>query len=349
LRQCTAALDAAAVRYGLLELENGLAAVVTEYGGRILGPFAGPDAPSLLWINPVLGDPAGLAALVADRGWNLGGDRIWIGPEIQYTVRDRADFWNSYALPPQMDPGNYALTPLMGGGWRLAQSVSLEARNLARGPKTLHLERTIRPADDPLRHLAAYEMLVEGVVYGGFEQHVTLTDAEPNAILSETWNLAQLNGGGRLYIPAAPSVEVTDYFEPVGAALTRGRGGITVSISGQQRYKIGVQAAQLFGRMAYVQPLGGGTTLLIARAFFCNPSAPSVEEPAHLVGRRGHAVHVYNDDGGLGGFGEMECQGQAVGGALGRPTSTDQFVTWIYLGSQSQIAAILEQLVGVTS
>jgi hypothetical protein len=347
LRQCLATLDANRLRYGLLELQNGLTAVITEYGGRVLGPFAGPDGVSLLWINSALADPAALAEMVAGRAWNLGGDRIWIGPEIQYTVHDRADFWGSYALPPQMDPGNYTLTALVDGAWRLEQSVALRAHNLARGSKTLRLDRAIRPAADPLRHLAAYDTLIDGVRYGGYEHIVALTDPQPNTILSETWNLAQVNPGGRLFIPAAPGVEVTDYFAPVGDLLQRGPREISLTIDGRQQYKVGVQAAQLFGRMAYVQPLEDGTMLLIVRAFFCNPSAPYVEEPAHLVGRRGHAIHVYNDDGVLGGFGEMECQGQAIGGALGRPASVDQFVTWVYIGSQAKIDAILEQLVGV--
>lgn len=347
LQQCVAALEANGLRYARLGLQNGVQVLITEYGGRVLGPFLAEDGESLFWSSKALAHPAALGAVVAAREWNVGGDRLWIAPEIQYNARDRTDFWGSLALPPQMDPGHYALEQVSSAAWRLYQEVTLEAYNLAQGSKTLQVERMIRPADDPLRSLAGYAELVAGVTYAGYEQGVTLTDMHPDAILSEAWNLTQVNPGGRLWIPAAGPVEVTDYYAPVDAAhLQRHSRGVALAISGQRQYKVGLQAATLFGRAAYANHTSDGIAYAVVRAFFNNPSAPYVEEPAHLVGRRGHSVHVYNDDGGLGGFGEMECNGQAIGGSLGRSTGTDQFLTWVYAGPQAQIDAVLEHLVG---
>ena len=48
----------------------------------------------------------------------------------------------------------------------------------------------------------------------------------------------------------------------------------------------------------------------------------------------------------FGGFGEMECQGQAIGGALGRTEGTDQFLLWFYVGAPAKIDAIFATLIG---
>ena len=56
---------------------------------------------------------------------------------------------------------------------------------------------------------------------------------------------------------------------------------------------------------------------------------------------------MYNDDGGLGGFGELECGGQAIGGSLARTTSTDQYLMWFYVGDSEKIDAIFASLMGV--
>ena len=98
--------------------------------------------------------------------------------------------------------------------------------------------------------------------------------------------------------------------------------------------------------MAYANTLDDGRAYLVVRGFHNNPSAPYVEEPAHLPGRSGHAMHVYNDNGMFGGFGEIECQGQAIGGALGRSSGTDQFLLWFYVGAPEKIDAILANLIG---
>lgn len=349
MEQCIASLEANGLRYGLLELQNGVRAILTEYGGRILGPFQGEGEESVFWTSAALADSAALGRLTGERAWNIGGDRVWIAPEIQYNVRDRSDFWGSLALPPQMDPGSYALERLPGSAWRLSQALTLEAHNLAQGRKSLRVERMIRPAADPLRNLTNHTEVVEGVAYAGYEQTVTLTDLEPNTIVSEAWSLIQVNPGGQLWIPATTGVEVTDYYEPIDARhLQRHANMVCVQITGDRQYKIGLQAAQLFGRAAYVNASGKDDAILIVRSFFNNPSAPYVEEPAHLIGRSGHSVHVYNDDGNLGGFGEVECHGQAIGGALGRAASADQFLVWIYVGSKTKIDAILATLIGAS-
>jgi hypothetical protein len=291
---------------------------------------------------------AAFRALLAADGWNLGGERVWIAPEIQYSVHDRRDFWGTLRLPPQMDPGQHLLDEPAPGVYRLRQELTLDAHNLASGCKDLRLERLIRRAEDPLRHLSAYADLVNGVVFAGYEQTMVLSESQRNGIVSASWNLLQVRPGGRILIPATPEVEVTSYMEPVDDSIqTVDAHCLSLHVTGDRRYKLGIKAAHLLGRIAYYRPLGDGRGSLLVRNFFCNPSSFYPEEPAGQPGRRGDAVHIYNDDGALGGFGELECQGQAIGGETGRSTSTDQVILWLYVGAPQKLSAIAHHVLGV--
>jgi hypothetical protein len=347
-RQLIERLQEQDLAYAELELGGDARLVITERGGRLFGPFLSPEEPGLLWTNSAFEDPQAFEAFLAAEEWNLGGERIWIAPEIQYTIRDRKDFWGSYALPREMDPGSYRLSRGDDGRRRLYQDLCLRAYNPARGEKRLHLERSIRAVPDPLRELPDYAALVEGVTYTGYEQAVSIFESHTDAIVSESWNLLQLNPGGVLLIPASPHVSPTDYFEPIDEAhQTIGEGHVRLRITGERRYKVGYKAAHLFGRLGYLNRLADGRAYLLVRAFFNNPSASYAEEPPHRPGCCGHSVHVYNDGGEFGGFGELECNGQAIGGGTGRSSSTDLFLLWAYVGTPGRIAAVTRHLLGV--
>ena len=347
MNQVITTLEAKGLGYGILQLQNGAQAVISTYTGHVLGPYLAADDESLLWTNRAMGDPESLGRLVADSDWNIGGDRIWIAPEIQYFVRDRTRYRETLAIPKQMDPGSYALAKGDGDTWKLSQEVTMEAYNLSTGTKKLQVEREFRPTPDPLTNLSAYDELLDGVTYVGYEHSISLTDLNPNSIMSESWSLAQGNSGGWLWIPCAAEAEVTDYYAPIDADhLKRHSHFLQIAISGHMQYKIGLKAASIFDRMAYVNKLGDGRAYLIVRGFHNNPSAPYLEEPAHRPGCSGHAVHVYNDDGGLGGFGEMECGGQAVGGPTGRTSRTEQYLLWFNVGAPEKIDAIFLSLMG---
>ncbi len=341
-------LEEQAIPYGTLPLQNNVSLLISQRGGRVFGPFLTPDSESLFWMTPAFASAEDFGAFVAAGEWNLGGERVWIAPEIQYGVRDRADFWNSLSLPPQMDPGNWTLAQ-DGEAWTLSQFLTLDAYNLARGQKTLHVERRIYPAADPLRGLHNHSQLLDGVTFAGYAQTVTLSETQTDAIMSESWDLVQLNPGGELLIPATPGVGYSDYFEPIDAVYqTIDAHGVRLRITGDRRYKVGYKAAHIFGRLGYVNALDDERAYLMVRNFFNNPSAPYVEEPAACAGCRGHSVHVYNDGGKFGGFGELECNGQTVGGETGRASSTDTFVLWLYVGSWENITDITQHLLGIS-
>jgi hypothetical protein len=336
------------IPFGVLMLQEGVSLVISQRGGRIFGPFLTQDGSSLFWVNGAFAQPDAFRAFLRTGSWNLGGDRIWIAPEIQYHVPDRNDFWGSVFWPEQVDPGHYALERTQLGEWRLAQRMTLQAYNLASGQKELHLERRIRPVQDPLRNISGYPHLVEGVLFAGYEQVVTLSEETRDDIVSEAWSLTQLNPGGQLVIPCTPRVEYTDYYQPIDSDhQILESNHVRLKITGQRQYKVGFKAAHVFGRLAYYHHLDDGRAYLLVRNFFNNPSSLYAEEPDRIPGCCGHSIHVYNDDGNAGGFGELECNAQTIGGETGRSSSTDQLVLWLYVGSTPRIQEIGLHLLGV--
>ena len=334
--------------YGVLPLQNGLSIVITQRGGRILGPYLSQKSEGFFWMSDVWSRPESFREFLKSGNWNLGGDRVWIAPEIQYGVRDRTDYWGTAHQPEEIDPGHYALEKAGPSQWRLAQDMTLSAYNLASGQKQLHLERLIRPVADSLSNVGAYSALIDGVLFAGYEQVVTLTEGQLDDIVSEAWSLIQLNPGGELLIPASPPVEITDYYTPIDESLySRHPNHLRLKVTGRRQYKVGLKAAHTFGRLGYFNHLADGRAYLVVRNYFNNPSVPYCEEPDSRVGCRGHSIHVYNDGGQFGGFGELEANLQTIGGETGRSASTDALVLWLYVGASDRVKAIALHLLGI--
>ncbi len=90
--QTIARLKEHGLPYGALALQNGVSILITQRGGWILGPFLSQDGESIFWMNDAFADAAAFSTLLKTGEWNLGGDRVWIAPESQYHIRDRAAF-----------------------------------------------------------------------------------------------------------------------------------------------------------------------------------------------------------------------------------------------------------------
>lgn len=340
--------DENGIRFEKLQLQGCAFILVSARGGRVFGPFMAEGEESLLWVSGVLADSNTFRSFLKSGDWNLGGDRIWIAPEIQFYVADRMKYWETISVPALVDPGAYTLQ-FDGKSCMLSQRMRLPAYNLASGETELELTRQIKQVKDPLRSIKDYNELSKQVQFAGFEQRVTLRSESGQHIYAEAWNLSQLNPGGKIYICAVPALQYVDYYEPVtDEFMTRGANYVSYSVTGSMRYKIGLKSVHLFGRMAYLNRQDDGRSYLIVKNFFNNPSSVYSEEPPYSPGDNGYSIHVYNDDGKLGGFGEMECNAQTIGGDTGKLSSVDTITTCIYRGTRSHIEKILYQLTGIT-
>lgn len=341
-------LTEAGLHWHRLDLDGDWSVIVSAYGGRIYGPFAGAKEESANWIPEAFTSEAGFAHFLRSNPWNVGGERIWIGPEIRYMIPDRSNYWGSYQLPPAMDPGQHSLQ-VLPDRVQLVSAFDLTSFLAPLGVVHLSIETTVRAAANPLRRLPEFDTRWASISYSGYTSEVHARQTGDQAILSESWNLNQVPAGGVALIPATPNAEVTDYYEPVNACLSRPTGGLAVELSGAQRFKIGVKAAQVFGRVGHIRRTSAapdGFTLLV-RSFANDPSAEYTEEPDFSPGVRGDSVHLYNDDGALGGFAELEARGRTLGDEAGHTRSIDQFSTWCFRGSIAQLSAVAKALLGM--
>ena len=344
--QVLRALRARGVAHGLLDLSDGYRLVIVGHGGHALGPFDAKGQ-SVLWLNPAAWESEqAYSRFVAEGQWNVGGERLWLAPEIRFTVRDRSDFWGTYLLPSDMDPGNYRLEAV-GHTASLFGEAKLPRFNPAEGEVRLQIKRSYRPVANPLRHLKAFAELSDGVAYAGYSHDVAIDVRLPaGKVAVEAWTLAQVIPDGTLIVPATPGVEFEDYYEPIDDQhLQITSGAALVAVTGRRRYKIGFRSPHLTGRVGFFKRCPGGQAELIVRNFFNDPSSEYVEEPADRVGCRGLSVHVYNDGGVFGGFGELECNGRTIGGKAAA-SGSDEFAFWFFRGAEAKVRRVSEALLG---
>ncbi|KPL73067.1 hypothetical protein ADN00_14840 [Ornatilinea apprima] len=341
-------LQEAGLPFSQLTLQDGLSIILWQRGGRIFGPFIDEDTPSIGWMSQAFNDPRQFQALIERGEWNVGGTRAWISPELQFHISNRFDFDGSYSLPAALDPGNYSLEQVSSTEFRLSQRIQMDTRILATGTKRLYLEQKIRIAADPLRKLPIYPELKPAYRFGGFEQAFTLVDEDPNPIYSAVWTLMQLQPGGDLLIPTSIPEMVEFYRNPVAEPYLYNHPGYAqVKLTGSHQFKLAYYAAGLTGRLGYIIHTSPQSSTLIVRNYFNNPSAEYAEEPPTRPGINGQSVYVYNDDGALGGFGELECQGQSVGGPNGLRSVSEQMQIWYYTGQRETIGRITQILLGI--
>ncbi|MCM3659773.1 hypothetical protein M3148_02005 [Georgenia satyanarayanai] len=342
-RDLTARLTEQEIEHHTIALHDGSLIVVSHYGGRVYGPFRGPDRGSETWVPEAFASPEAFDELVRSGFWNVGGERIWIGPEVTYIIEDRDDYWGTFVLPTAIDPAPHTCEsrdPLI-----LQRAGTVTARNTGSGDVTFELGMRVRPAPSPLRFVGTPEDPLRALRCAGYSVTITLDRGETSAPM-ESWDIVQVLAGGTALIPAVGVAEVTDYYEPVGDLLTRRPGVLATSLTGRDRFKIGVKAPHVFGRSGYVRRLAGDEYALLVRDFGNRAEAPYGEEPDFAPGVMGDSIHLYNDDGGLGGFAEVESRGTPTGTDTDRTTSTDTFTSWWFFGTRDEIDRASAHLLG---
>lgn len=321
--------------------------VVSSYGSRVYGPFFDEGA-SESWVPASFADAEAFADLHRSGEWNVGGDRVWIGPEIEYMIPDRDRYWDTYDMPAALDPGTHVLTGDHGEAvMRRHMRLQPRLRSHA-GHTSIDLSIRVRAAQDPLRHVAVAR---DGVRFAGYQTEITLSQLAAAPVPAESWMLLQVLAGGTALIGGVPRMRVTDYYEPVGELLQPAPGGTAVRITGSDRFKIGFAAPHVTGRMGYVRDLDDDQAVLFVRSSPVHAGLDYAEEPDFSPGHRGDALHIYNDDGGLGGFAEMEARGTPVDAVpfddgTARPV-TDRFWSWWFRGPRAAVHEIARELVHV--
>src|ERR1700683_3789321 len=123
----TASLAAAGKEVASLSFSDGTRVLVMPYGGRVLGLFAPGDQCNFLWVNPVLGTAAAARDFLGSPRWqNSGGERTWLGPELDFFYPRFPDL-AEYRPPDPLDRNVFAVA-IEEGLIRLSSSFSVKSR-----------------------------------------------------------------------------------------------------------------------------------------------------------------------------------------------------------------------------
>jgi Family of unknown function (DUF6786) len=334
--------------FEVLELDNQAKIIIMQLGGRILGPFFN-DSRSILWMNPAWSSTSSWSKFLADKNWNIGGERVWIAPEIQFCIQDRCNPAQSYSLPKEMDPANYLLTRPHTQTIHLSTDMILDTYNYTSKQQHLTLERTISPAANPLHQFKNHEQLDEKVDYCGYTHTINLKTPLLSSVLSETWDLMQIRQGGTIILPLMRKTPLGWYYRPKTDSCMQTEDSVSaIFMQPENLFKFGVPSAYCSGRVGYLYHKENSTIWsMLIRNYFVNPSGSYSEEPFDSPGDSGYAFHLYNSGDAEIQFGEIECQGEAIGTDPKKIQSSDKMLTWFFQGNLTDLIKIASILLHI--
>lgn len=328
----------------VFESPDGSRMLVLPHGGRVLGLFAPGDEENFFWVNEALADGAAARALIEGDAWqNLGGDRTWLAPELDFFYPDYPDL-SSYAPPRAFDPGHYQLTR-SGAAIELSNVLTLRSNRL-RETFRLKLIKKLTSAPSPLR----YEKIgadSAGLRYAGYTLKTSLEIVDGPAGSRQgigIWNLLQMPEGGELLIPTCVQTEPRLYFGTiVPEELVVEPHLIRLRMRSPGVQKFGVRATALTGRAGYLLRAGSQWTLIV-RNFSVNPSGDYVDTPAADRNNLIDCLQVCHVNGSLGVFNELEYHAPAISLQHGQAQSLDISQVWAFRGDAEAIHAVCQTL-----
>ncbi len=290
--------------------------VTPSLAGRVMGAaIEGDFGENLMWVDETILD--GTYFSRNPPKWNAGGLRTWLAPEDLFFLPPDKDA-SKWFVPAELDPAPYTATA------QSANEVSMELVTAlpANIGKTYHVKLTRRIAllsrfSDP-----SVGALPAGVTYMGINQFHSLENLSDDIIGEDLphvclWSLLQTHPSGTMLIPVAPGTDPAsayrEYFSPLGPdRIAVENGIISVKIDGKYRSKIGVNGPAAGRGIAFLRDDGGGRGMLMAKLFPVDPNGVYVDKPWGKPSDYGDVIEMYNDDGNMGGFCELECHGPAM-------------------------------------
>ncbi len=267
--------------------------------------------------------------------WNVGGDRLWVAPELCWfwKTRQSVDF-EQYEIPNALDPGRWSLVRDEEGFCEMKQSIALRHQHDGR-EFAFEMARRIRLVS--LRHSPFANCLS---YHTEDELSLPATPGENAGQSIGLWSLLQVPPGGVMSVGVRCGAQMRDYFAPIpGSMWEQDENALHLRISGAQRYKIGLSPAAVTGRACYARPLGDEAVdeqLFVLREFWPQPWLGYCDVPMSQPLSQGDAIQVYNDDGSAGGFGEMEVHSPAANFGPGSRRIVSSHLTVVGVAARSE-------------
>lgn len=344
LKDVLTRFDENKMTYEILPLGEHASTVVTQYGGRVIGPFF-EDGAALCWLNEAFSDAGDFRKFVDNKMWNIGGDRVWTAPEHPFFVKQRDHFFDTFCVSKAMDPGRYTIEK-RDEEIQVAQDVITDVFQGSFSIKEFSVSRRIYPVQNPLFKMAQTTGL--SVQYCGYEQEITLEDLSPDRVMPlESWELLSINPGGRVLIPYYGTFDFVDYYEPTDAAhMTVHEGFAEVTVDGCKRYKTAFYALNTMGRSVYVNKNENGY-YLIYKQYYNDPSNPYCCDPYNQPGKSACSLYIYNDAAQDNGFGGFENSGLTIGKGTHRTKATTNMTHMFFTGARDDLEKIITVLLGI--
>ncbi|WP_119819761.1 hypothetical protein [Mesorhizobium sp. DCY119] len=276
--------------------------LVSERGGRVYGPFIdGEDA--LGWAP----NAADLEAALAERAWNIGGERIWLAPEGLFNYADPARLLETYRVDAAFDPGRWRLHAA-GKGVRLALAAEVPLTN-GRGSVVVDVSRDIQPLP---------ERTEEGVTIVGYRQHIELRQISGPPLPLVPWLVRQVQPVGTAFLEAVEGARAQAVFgSPPGAALLAKGGWWRVPFQGPGFFKTAHHRAAVGGgRIGFLGPGPSAVAVLYIPVTARIADYPeSLPQDAEATGQ---FASLFYDEGRFGAYGEVELYGHRTPDGMGR-------------------------------
>ncbi|NVM16764.1 MAG: hypothetical protein HWN80_03550 [Candidatus Lokiarchaeota archaeon] len=328
-----------------LKFNEESSAIVSEYGGRLLGLFPKNDVFSLLWINPDIKN------VIKSRQRDLGGDRYWISPEREFFY-EKPQTWEGWFCPHGLDPAYYEFLAESSKSCTLSSPITVESqikKEIYNGEMTRQISLIKEPISTGLSYIGV-EFVDDCVLF------------QPNLQING-WSLACIISGGSsnpgtTLIPTKSNPKPLSYFRTIPQDRLRvGENYVAFKIDVNDIYKLAIRPEDIdFTRKAKI-----GYTLKIPNSenygFLVKLSEdiPKSQEKCFDVSRDHPneeigVIQSYNSESvnkPTLNFGEIELQlnnfktidntshGKAIHQIFG------------YIGSKEEIFSVIEKFLGI--
>ncbi len=316
--------------------------------GRVLALYPPGADENFIWTHPALVSASSAADFFRRGGWrNVGGDRTWLAPEIDLFIGDLERPVETYAVPVDLDPGQWRSD---GGvrGLRFRNESSVRLRSSGRAVR-FAMTKEVRPAANPLRDRKT------GLAYAGYEQATVLElDTDLNGAASVclgVWNLLQLPKPGRMIVPTYHLTEPRTVFGqvPPGDLALGERALVWEMPDGGGNVKLSVKASALTGRAGYLYRANdpAASWNLVIRNFDLNLSGEYVDALWSDPARTGYGFQACAVNEGAESFNELEYHAPAAVSAGEPGRAFDRSQVWAFRGGFADIAEAARVLLGI--
>jgi hypothetical protein len=344
-------LDRLNERYREIGSEETGRMLILERGSRMLEMRTRAGGESAFWTNP---------SALAEGSWNVGGDRTWLSPELDFHM----DPQGTYFVPAELDPGTYRMADgEYPGMCECSQTFTIANRHT---PHRINvsLRKRYSPLPNPLRTSGITGAGFEAE-YSGYECETLLWawptvsvesgdeapqsgDKEKRGRWCNSWSIMQVPLGGIAIVPTIGNPRPDWMYGPDGeVGMTADSRHLRIPFTGGSRFKLSLDALQSAGRFGYVRKINEEESSLLVRQFQARPSGFYPDYPQHREDYEGSCMQFFCDGGQLGGFGELEYHAPAIRWEAFPRSSADVSQVYYFVGPARAIAETAEKLLGI--